>query len=317
MIGKGFAPRLADAPHILVTGGTGIYGRALVRRLASEGHLVRVLTRGDNCWRDPNISTYRGDLQSVDDLREAMRGCDTVFHCAAEKYDCDKMVSVNVSGTRNLVSVANEIRVEFLCHLSSVGVTGKTHLDIVDECSPCNPTSLYEETKLTAEEIVRSGVEAGCAVILRPTNIFTPATLVPLLSTSVHRKMVMFLNGNERAHFVYVEDAVAAALYCWRRAAQRPVEVFIVSSDEDAGVTFGEIQAALALLIPTAPGPPRIAAPPMIPYWMRRMRGKNVNWGGITYTSAKLRRAGFRFPYGLHGGLKHAANALLSMAADC
>ncbi|MHB8475455.1 MAG: NAD-dependent epimerase/dehydratase family protein [Steroidobacteraceae bacterium] len=307
---------VVKVPHILVTGGTGIYGRSLVRRLASEGHRVRILTRSDYGGAHPNVSVYRGGLESVGDLRQAMRGCVAVFHCAAEKYDHDKMASVNVAGTRNLVDLANELRVDFLCHLSSVGVTGRTRLEMVDESSACNPTSLYEETKWAAEEIVKCGVEAGCAVILRPTNIFAPATLGPLLADTVRSKIAAFLKGNEIAHFVYVEDAVAAALHCWRSTVKKRVDVFIVSSDEDAGGTFREIQAALASAIPSAPRPLWIAAPRLIPYWARRMRGNNANWGGIIYSSAKLRSAGFHFPYGLQAGIRHAAGELQNMAAD-
>ena len=223
------APGVTETPHILVTGGTGIYGRSLVRALASEGHSVRILTRGDNSWHHPQISMYRGDIARLEDLEGAMRGCDTVFHCAGEKLDREKMTSVNIAGTRNLFSLATELGVQFFCHLSSVGVTGKTALRIVDEYSSCNPTNPYEETKLAAEEIVRSGVDAGYVVILRPTNIFAPTTLGPFLARSIRNNIAMFLKGNENAHFVYVEDVVAAALSLlaeYRQEARRCVQRF-------------------------------------------------------------------------------------------
>jgi nucleoside-diphosphate-sugar epimerase len=309
-------PGFTETPHILVTGGTGIYGRSLVRTLASEGHSVRVLTRGDNSWRHPKISAYRGDMARLEDLREAIRGCDTVFHCAGEKFDREKMTSVNIAGTRSLFSLATELQVKLFCHLSTVGVTGKTRLKIVDEYSPCNPTNPYEETKLAAEEIVGSGIDAGYVVILRPTNIFTPATLGPFLAGSIRHKIAMLIKGNENAHFVYVEDVVAAAMHCWRNTSKRRVDVFNVSSDEDAGVTYREIQAAMLSLIPTAPSPIRIAAPQMIPYWSRRIRGNDANRGDVIYSSAKLRKAGFSFPYGLSAGLTHAATALRNMVVD-
>ena len=54
----------------------------------------------------------------------------------------------------------------------------------------------------------------------------------------------------------------------------------------------------------------------MIPYWLRRVLGNNANRGDIIYSSAKLRKSGFRFPYGLRAGLTHAATALQNMTVD-
>src|ERR1700680_242775 len=103
-----WTPELANTPNVLVTGGTGFYGRSLVRRLAATGRPVRLLCRGDSHLRHSGVSLYRGDVTNVDDVRAAMRGCDTVFHCAAEKNDAERMRSVNVTGTRVLFDVANE-----------------------------------------------------------------------------------------------------------------------------------------------------------------------------------------------------------------
>jgi nucleoside-diphosphate-sugar epimerase len=304
------------SPSILVTGGTGVYGRSLVRRLVSEGHSVRVLTRSDKFSQHPNISTYRGDIACLEDVKEAIRGCDAIFHCAGEKYDVDRMESVNATGTRNLIGLAADLRIGFFCHLSSVGVTGRTRLKVVDEESPPNPMNLYEETKLKAEEIVRSGLGAGRAVILRPTNIFASVTLEPLLAQSVRNRLAMFLKGGELAHFVYVEDVVAAALYCWRSAAICGLEVFIVSSDEDAGAKYREILATLSLLTGNKVGPAvlRTSPPQILPYWLRRIRGINSNRGDVIYSSAKLRSAGFHFPFGLTAGLIHAVSVLQDTA---
>lgn len=300
----------AEMPPILVTGGSGFCGRSLVRALIAAGRSVRVLSRRDGPVQFPQASTYRGDVTCRDDLKAALQGCDAVFHCAAEKYDAERMATVNIGGTRNIVDLANELRVKFFCHMSSVGVTGKTSLKVVTEESLCNPTNRYEETKLAAEQIVGCGIEGGSSVILRPTNIFGSATLRPLLAKSIRDRAARLLKGNENAHLVYVEDVAAAALHCWQRSAKNPVDVFIVSSDEDGGVTYAEVQAVLAELIPAAPRRLRMAAPQVIPYWIRRMQSKNPNRGDIIYSSRKLRETGFRFPYGLRAGLTHAAATL-------
>ena len=281
-----------------------------MRGLIAAGRSVRVLSRRDSRVQLPHVSTCHGDVTCRDDVKAALQGCDAVFHCAGEKYDSEKMARVNVGGTRNIVDLANELRVEFFCHVSSVGVIGKTPLKVVTEESLCNPTNRYEETKLAAEQVAGCGIEGGSSVILRPTNIFGCATLRPLLAKSIRHRVARLLKGNENAHLVYVEDAAAAALHCWQRSPKKPVDVFIVSSDEDGGVTYAEIQAVLAESLPAAPRPLRMAAPQVIPYWIRRMQRKNPNRGDIIYSSRKLREAGFRFPYGLRAGLMHAAAAL-------
>jgi nucleoside-diphosphate-sugar epimerase len=301
-------PELANTPNILVTGGTGFYGRSLVRRLAATGRPVRLLCRGDSHLQHSGVSLYRGDVTNVDDVRAAMRGCDTVFHCAAEKNDAERMRSVNVTGTRLLFDVANEQGVNCFCHLSSVGVIGRTRLTVVDEISACDPMNLYEETKLAAEEIVRRGMDGGRVVVLRPTNIFGAETLESLLNDSIRQKWVRFLKGNESAHLVYVEDVSAAAAYCWENASNVPVETYIVSSDEEGGVTHSEIQAALVSAVKSAPKPFGIAAPRIIPYLARLIRSGKANFGDVIYSSRKLRASGFRFPFGLRTGLQHAAS---------
>ena len=303
-------PELANTSNILVTGGTGFYGRSLVRRLAATGRPVRLLCRSDSHLQHSGVSLYRGDVTDVDDVRAAMRGCGTVFHCAAEKSNAKRMKSVNVMGTRLLFDVANEQGVNCFCHLSSVGVIGRTRLTVVDEKSVCHPMNLYEETKLAAEEIVRRGLDGGRVVILRPTNIFGAETLASLLNDSIRHKWARFLKGNENAHLVYVEDVSAAAAYCWENASKAPVETYIISSDEEGGVTHSEIQAALVSSVKSAPTPFGIAAPRIIPYLARLIRSGKANFGDVIYSSHKLRASGFRFPFGLRAGLQHAASLL-------
>src|ERR1700737_4886617 len=175
----------SDSFNILVTGGTGFFGRALVPQLVAIGQSVRIISRSGNHPAHPRVSMYRGDITSLKDLRIAMQGCNAVFHCAAEKNVAESMRRVNVSATKLLFDMASELQVAFFCHLSSVGVVGRTRLRIVDENASCNPMNLYEETKLAAEEVVSRGIPGGRVVILRPTNIFGAETLLPWLQDSL------------------------------------------------------------------------------------------------------------------------------------
>ena len=269
---------------------------------------MRIISRRDDYPVPPGVSIYRGDVTDANDLAAAMQGCDAVFHCAAETRDSVSMVAVNVTATRLLFDTACDLQVGFFCHLSSVGVIGKTQAKVVDESARCNPMNRYEQTKLAAEEIVSRGLPGGRVVILRPTNIFGPETLGPWLQNSIRSRARMLLTGRERSHLVYVEDVAAAAVHCLQPSGLRGVDTFIVSTDEEPGNTNREAQAALASMIETAPGPSRISAPLWIPYFGRLIRHGNSNRGDVVYSSSRLRQAGFHIPYGLRNGLADAVS---------
>jgi len=299
----------ADSPGILATGGTGLVGRSIVRRLLAAGRKVRVISRGADSASHPGVVICRGDFTVRSDLEAAMQGCDAVFHCAAEKRDARDMTAVNVDGTRQLLEIATELRIKFLCYLSSVGVIGKTRAAIVDEDSACRPMTAYGRTKLAAERILGRGLAGGRVVILRPTNVFGPETLQPWLENSIRNRLRLFLKGRERSHLVYVEDIAAVAEHCLRVPSSQDVETFIVSSDEELAGSNAEVQGALATMLESAPGPGRVSLPLAIPHCLRLLRDGGSNIGSLIYSAGKLRRAGVRLPYGLRGGLNDVVEA--------
>jgi nucleoside-diphosphate-sugar epimerase len=305
-----------DPPRILVTGGTGIIGQALVRKLVREGKSVRIISRNAKLAQHEKISIFRGDLTRLGDVRAAIQGCTAVFHCAAEKSDLRKMKDTNVTATRLLFDAAIDSGVKSFCHFSSAGIIGKTQQRVVDESSLCSPMNFYEETKLAAEQIVKRGLNGGNVVILRPTNIFGVQTLLPWLENSIYSKMRLSLIGNERAHLVYVEDVVAAAIFLWLAESGEGVETFNVSSDEEPGGTHRDVQTLFASTVKIASRQFAFSAPLFIPYCLRLMRNGVANHGNVIYSSRKLRAAGFRLPFGLQAGLIHAAGILRERTED-
>jgi nucleoside-diphosphate-sugar epimerase len=306
----------AEDPTALVTGGTGLIGRAIVRRLIALGYTVRVLSRRQiqNSGANPRI--IRGDVRTSSDVRSAMLGCDVVFHCAAEKNDRALMQSVNHDATGVIFEAANELKIRLLCHLSSVAVVGKTDRAVIDEESPCHPMSRYGETKLAAEQIATKGLPNGAVVVLRPTIVFCAETLIPLFRRSAKQRVLLFLKGNEYSHWVYAEDVAAAALHWIDRSAPGSVETFIVScDDEKVDSSNRAVQGFLANIYPQVPRSPRFCAPSFVPQVIRALTGRPGNSGRIIYSSGKLRRAGFNFPFGLINGLRHASGALQAIGA--
>ena len=69
---------------VLVTGGTGFLGRAIVERLVAKGDSVRAIARRAPNSRLPDgVELHQGDISTPGAVASLARGCDVVFHCAA------------------------------------------------------------------------------------------------------------------------------------------------------------------------------------------------------------------------------------------
>ena len=161
----------------LVTGGSGFIGAHVVRALVLEGHEVRVL----HVPRDPlrNLRDVRaervvGDVTSQDDLRRAMRGCDTVFHLAALfalwTDRPQRMRDVNVGGTANVLACARELGVRRVVHTSSIarfGGQGPGRDATERSAFRLGSTGdLYSQTKYEAHELAVEAARAGQDVVI-------------------------------------------------------------------------------------------------------------------------------------------------------
>ena len=103
----------------LVTGGTGSFGHAVVKRLLADGHTVRVFSRGEKKQEDmrrlyPQVEFCIGDVRDSDAVEDAMRGIHYVFHAAAlkqvpacENYPLEAF-KTNVLGAENVMRAARE-----------------------------------------------------------------------------------------------------------------------------------------------------------------------------------------------------------------
>ncbi len=108
---------------ILVTGGTGFVGRALVRQLVEAGHIVRTLIRpSPHSPRLPKGVPVEVAVVSLNDLRglrASLQGVDFVFHLASGERDAS-LFETDVSGTETLVRAAAESNVRRIIYLSQL-----------------------------------------------------------------------------------------------------------------------------------------------------------------------------------------------------
>ncbi|MCH8226453.1 MAG: NAD-dependent epimerase/dehydratase family protein, partial [Chloroflexi bacterium] len=103
----------------LVTGATGFIGGNLARELCRRGYQVRALVRpGSNTLtiQDTPVETVPGDILDRESLTRAMKGCQTVYHCAAAytywARDPSIIHRTNVEGTANVLEAARQADVD-------------------------------------------------------------------------------------------------------------------------------------------------------------------------------------------------------------
>ena len=154
---------LFDGKSILVTGGTGSFGKRFIRTVLRRFNPRRVIVfsrdelkqfemAGDPAWTDEDRKRLRffiGDVRDKDRLRTAFDGVDIVVHAAALKqvpaceYNPFEAIKTNVLGAQNIIDVAVSKGVERVLALS----TDKA----------CNPVNLYGATKLCSDKLFVAG----------------------------------------------------------------------------------------------------------------------------------------------------------------
>lgn len=246
---------------VLVTGATGVTGRALARRLRREGHTVRALVRSVARAQDLvdiGVEVVEGDLTRSDDVDRAVAGCARVYHMAATFRTAGHPDSyyreVNVGGTENVLAAARRHGVERTVHCSTVGVHGHVRRIPSDETAPYNPGDIYQETKVEAELSARAAIAHGQPVsIVRPAGIYGPGDLRFLkLFKAIHRRAFrMFGSGEVPYHFTYLDDLVDGVVLCGREPAAVG-EIFIIAGDDY--VSLNELVRLVAKVV-GAPAP--------------------------------------------------------------
>lgn len=154
--------------QILVTGGTGFLGRALIRELAAGGRFsVRATLRQDPPTQAAGVSYWAsGDIDQDTDWRPALDGIDAVVHTAALAHakrpiSDHRYRQVNVDATLNLAKQAATAGVRRFVFISSIGVYGdRTEGIPLTENSAINPHTAYASSKYAAEQ----GLRDLCAV---------------------------------------------------------------------------------------------------------------------------------------------------------
>ena len=209
--------------RVLVTGGGGFLGGAIVRQLVERGDEVRSFSRGDY----PALATFgvqqvRGGLEDRKAVETAAKGCDLVFHVAAKAGiwgDYREFHQANVVGTEHVLAACRSNCIKRLVYTSSPSVIfDGRDVEGGDESIPYPPRyeAHYPATKAIAEQAVLAANSSELAVTaLRPHLIWGPGDnhLVPrIVAKGRAGKLIRIGNRPNLVDTVYVDNAAQAHL---------------------------------------------------------------------------------------------------------
>lgn len=217
---------------VLVTGGAGYVGSALVPALLDHGCRVNVLDLylyGPELFanhRERALTEFRGDIRDVATCERALEGVDTVIHLACisndPSYDLDPDLgrSINFDAFRPLVQAAKRAGVRRFIYASSSSVYGVKDDPAVTEDLPLEPLTDYSKFKAECEVILAEEREPGFeTVTVRPSTVCGYAKRLRLdlvvnilTSHAHHHRKIKVLGGSQLRPNIHINDMVALYL---------------------------------------------------------------------------------------------------------
>lgn len=252
----------------LVTGADGFIGSHLVEALVHAGHPVRafVLYNSLNSWGwldhvpveiKSEIEVMPGDVRDAARVRQAMHGCETVFHLAAlisipySYHAAESYVDTNVRGTLNVVQAACDLGVSRVICTSTSEVYGTARFVPITEEHPLQAQSPYAASKIGADMIALSFHAAfGTPVIVvRPFNTYGPRqsaravipTIISQIATGARRVQLGALEPTR--DFSYVQDTVSGFM---QAAACNELLGEVVNVGSGFEISIGETAKVIA-----------------------------------------------------------------------
>ncbi|QOC23063.1 NAD-dependent epimerase/dehydratase family protein [Wenzhouxiangella sp. AB-CW3] len=206
--------------HILVTGGGGFLGQAIVRQLLDRGDTVSVINRSAYPELEAlGVTCHRGDISDPQAVLAASEGVDAVIHVAAKAgpglYAPD-FVAANVEGTRNVLAACRQHGIGVLVHTSSPSVVhAGGDIEGDDESLPYPDHFLapYPATKAAAERMALAASDERLKVCaLRPHLIWGPGDnqLLPRLIEKNRSGRLRVPAPEKLIDTVYIDNAARA-----------------------------------------------------------------------------------------------------------
>jgi UDP-N-acetylglucosamine 4,6-dehydratase/5-epimerase len=209
----------------MITGGTGTFGNAMVRRLAAEDvREIRVLSRDEKKqhdmrleYADPRIKFYIGDVRDRESLRDALVGVDYLFHAAALKQipSCEfyplQALMTNALGTENVMSAARD--------------SGVRRMVVLSTDKAAYPINAMGISKAMMERLAlakaRSAESTGLTIcVTRYGNVMgSRGSVIPLFAEQIKSGSPLTITDPAMTRFMMtIEGAVGLVLYAFDHA---------------------------------------------------------------------------------------------------
>ena len=256
---------------ILVTGADGFIGSHLTEELVKKGYAVKAFTFYNSFntwgWLDnlpkeimQNVEIFQGDIRDSNGVRQAVKGCDVIFHLAAliaipfSYHSPDAYVDTNIKGTLNVLQAARDYDIEKLLVTSTSETYGTALYVPMDEKHPFQGQSPYSATKIGADRLAESFYRSFNlpVTIVRPFNTYGPrqsarAVIPTIITQLLSGKTEIKLGAlSPTRDFNYVKDTVAGFISIYESPKTIGEEINIATQQEDS---IGELATELCSLI--------------------------------------------------------------------
>ena len=220
---------------VLVTGGAGYVGSALVPKLLAAGHEVTVLDLylyGEHvfagCADNPGLRQVKGDLRDAAAVADALAGCDTVIHLACisndPSFELDPELgrSINYDCFLPLVRASKAAGVGRFVYASSSSVYGVKEEDAVTEDLAREPLTDYSRYKAMCEDVLEREREPGFVTLtLRPATVcgYAPRlrldlTVNILTNHAINNGRIRVFGGTQMRPNIHVDDMTDLYVRC-------------------------------------------------------------------------------------------------------
>ncbi|EHR63295.1 NAD-dependent epimerase/dehydratase family protein [Saccharomonospora cyanea] len=222
-----------DSPHVVVTGGCGFIGRAVVAAFRRRGARVTIVDRELVTPHDEGVVAVQGDLADPEVRERAVvPGIDGIIHLAAvtsvlrSKEMPAKTYAENVGITHELLELARMHGVRRFVLASTNAVVGDVGTRTITEDMPLQPLTPYGATKAACEMLLSgyAGTYGMATCALRFTNVYGPGmshkdSFVPRLMRAALSDggVKVYGTGEQRRDLVFLDDVVRGIELAWDR----------------------------------------------------------------------------------------------------
>ena len=226
--------------RVLVTGASGLLGRAVAASVLAAGHEVRTLQRSAS--KVEGATDVLGSVTDATSVDRATAGVDAIVHLAAKVSlagDPAEFDAVNVGGTLRLLRAAAEHGVGRFVYVSSPSVAHSGSSIVGDDAEPADPLRArgdYARTKATAELMALAADSESLAVVaVRPHLVWGPGD-TQLVARIVERasqgRLPLLGKGAALIDSTYIDNAASAIAAALERAPQVHGNSYVITNGE-------------------------------------------------------------------------------------